>query len=193
MSREERVLRGQASIESLVILIAALIVAAATAGVIVHTTGVLQSKSSVTSGDVSAEITTSLDVVSVTGRIDSNGSTPVVDSLRVIIARDGGDSPIDLGEALVRVHSDTGVESLTYNASMSTRGNSFTVVAYRDDDGSAPVLTEAADRFALVANTSALQPTETVRVDLVLRTGATKTVRVRVPRDLEGQSAITLR
>jgi flagellin-like protein len=70
--------RGQVGIGTLIIFIALVLVAAVAAGVLVNTSGELQSRASDTGSDAQAQVSNQIDVVSATGEdgdASANGAT----------------------------------------------------------------------------------------------------------------------
>jgi flagellin FlaB len=106
--------RSQVGIETLVIFVAMILVAAVGAGMLVNTAGILQSKASTTSQDSQALVTNQLQVIGVTGAVTDDypwecGSYSWTDyypeytvyKLTITVKKAHGADPIDLSGATV--------------------------------------------------------------------------------------------
>lgn len=109
--------KAQSGVGTLIIFIAMLLVAAIAAGVLIQTTGSLQNKALITGTQSKAQISTHIDVLSVTG---TNGSDSVVENVSIIARLSAGSESIDLNE-LVLI-SDTPSSSESFQKS---NGSSF--------------------------------------------------------------------
>ncbi|MFB6109746.1 MAG: archaellin/type IV pilin N-terminal domain-containing protein [Halodesulfurarchaeum sp.] len=183
--------RGQIGVGTIVILIAVLLVAATTAGVLFNVTGLLQSRADVTGEAVRAEVGDPIRVAAVTGRVNETADPRVLTRVRVIVELEAG-SNVDLSQASIRLRAPGTSQFLQYDPEDPIRGERFTVSALSDPDGSAPVLTEPGDTFAVVIDTPALRPYEPVTLRITLDSGASTTVEFRVPARVRTRSAVSL-
>lgn len=183
--------RAQIGAGTLLILVAVLIVAATTAGVLFNVTGALESRADITGEAVSSEVEDPLRVAAVTGRVDETADPRVLSQVRLVVELDGGPG-VDLSRASVWLQTPDGTDSLRYDPAAPIQGERFAVEALTDPDSSAPVLTESADSFAVVLDTPALQAHDPVTLEVTLASGATETVEFRVPERVRTQSAVTL-
>jgi len=174
--------RGQVGIETLIIFIAMILVAAVAAGVLINTAGFLQNKASSTSQDSEDQVSNQVIVISATGNVDATNSPNVVNETELTVMKSPGADEIDLGAATVEWVGPNGTTTLVYNESTSeawlnnTDGTvKFGVSAIKDDGNSHPVLTSKEDRFTLTINhtgadgiddTNSLTPDETVLTPL---------------------------
>lgn len=184
--------RGQIGAGTLLILIAVLIVAATTAGVLFDVTDSLQSEASVTGAAVGEEVDSDLRVAAVTGRVNQSRDPVALETLRIVVARDGAEGAVDLSKSSVRVQTDTGTSNLDYATDGPVAGSTFGVESLRDPDGSATVIDGVEDRFAVVIETPPLEVGDQIRVELVQASGSTETVTVRVPERIRTESPLTL-
>ncbi|MFB6134976.1 MAG: hypothetical protein ABEJ55_08305 [Halanaeroarchaeum sp.] len=184
---------GQIAVGTLVILIAAILVATATAGVLLQTAGVLQSESADASDQIANRVSPDLSIVTATGVVNQSAADPVVEDVRVIVTSGEGNDGADLSDAQVRVVGPTERAVLSYSRTGPTRGETFGVEALVDRDDSAPVLSQSSDRFAVVVATESLAPGDRLTVEVLLESGRSTTVRVAVPEQLDGESAVELR
>lgn len=176
---------------TIIVLIAVLIVAATTAGVLLNVTDSLQSEAGVTGESVSAEVESPVRIAAVTGRVNQTATPPVLDQARIILSLDGS-SPVDLDEAAVRIEAAGSQDKLVYNAEGSQEGTHYGIDPVVDPDDSAPTLTDLDDRFAVVVDTPPLTGGELVLIHIALETGASKTVRFRVPDRIASADAVTV-
>ena len=182
--------RGQIGAGTIVILIAVLIVAATTAGVLFNVTGVLQSQAGSAGDTVTSEVESPIQIVALTGRVDGTAEPPAVNRTRVVVALDGAQSA-DLEDATVHLETSAGFYDLVYSPSGAVEGESYGIDPISDPDGSTPVLSESEDRFAVVLETPPLTPNDRVSVEITLETGASETVQGRIPDGIESESAVT--
>lgn len=183
--------RAQIGASTIIILIAALLIAATTAGVLVNVTGFLQTEASESGQSVSAEVRSPIRFAAVTGQV--NQTTPrTLNETRITVALDGS-TPIDLDDATVRLETAQAISTLVYDPAGPEQGTSFGVDPVVDVDGTAPTLTDSDDRFAIVLDTPQLEVGDSVMIRLSLETGASQTVRFRVPARIESADRVTLR
>ncbi|MFP4530461.1 MAG: hypothetical protein ACLFNC_04135 [Halodesulfurarchaeum sp.] len=183
--------RAQIGAGTIVILIAVLVVAATTAGVLFNVTGVLQSQAGVTGDTVGSAVESPIRVAAVTGRVAQTDTPPAINRARVVIALDGSDA-VELDDATVRFESSASHETLVYDPTGPVEGESFDIDPLVDPDGSAPTLSETADRFAIEIETSSLVSGDRVRIQINFESGASKAVRVRVPEEIADETAVTM-
>ncbi len=191
MDQDRTMNRGQIGASTIIILIAALLIAATTAGVLVNVTGFLQSEASDSGQSVSAEVRSPIRFAAVTGGVDTTTSPRTLNQTRITVALDGS-SPVDLDDATVRVESSQAISTLVYDPAGPVQGTSFGIDPVVDVDGSAPTLTDREDRFAIVIDTPQLEVGDPVLIRLSLETGASQTVRFRVPARIESADRVTL-
>lgn len=152
----------------------------------------LRSEASVTGAAVGAEVESDLQVAAVTGRVNQSREPSALETLRIVVARDGADGGVDLSAATVGVETQGSVDTLEYGAEGTDQGSTFGIEALVDEDGSAPVLDASGDRFAVVVATSPLEVGETVRARITLGSGSTRTVEVTVPRRIHEETTVGL-
>ncbi len=184
--------RGQIGAGTIVILIAVLIVAATTAGVLFNVTGILQSQAGATGDTVGAEAESPIRVAAVTGRVDQTTTPSVLNRTRVVVALDAT-TAVDLDEATVQLETSVGHDTLVYGPDGPVEGERYAIDPLVDSKNTAPTLTRSSDRFAIVIETPSLSPDDRLMVRISLESGATETVRVRIPEQIETESAVTLR
>jgi flagellin FlaB len=208
--------RGQVGIGTLIVFIAMVLVAAIAAGVLINTAGFLQSKSEAAGQQSGQQVTNRLQTIGSTGEIHSEE----VGVVRLTVKKAPGADDIDLENATVQWVGEQGTFNLV-NASVDSAGadGHFGIIAFKDPDGSAPVLNDPDDRMVMVFDvgdndtdvdnfnhnqdgssdegddyfsSNRLGEGETVQVKITTKSGATTTERLVVPETLSGSSAVTL-
>ncbi|MFC7132886.1 MULTISPECIES: archaellin/type IV pilin N-terminal domain-containing protein [Salinibaculum] len=196
--------RGQAGIGTLIILIAAMLIAALSVGVMFETTGLLQGKTASASGDVSDQITGQIEIIAVSGQV-YDGTT--VDVVNVTVKSADGKA-VDLRDATIQWVGPSGAATLVWAGANAT-GPTFGITmvgsagqrVLADDTDRATLTIDPGD--AINATTridgqtvdieetgAGLQPGDRVSVDIV--TDSTTTYSLRVPDSLRGNETVGL-
>jgi flagellin-like protein len=181
--------RGQVGIGTLIIFIAMVLVAAVAAGVLVNTSGLLQSQAEDTGADAQAQVSNQIDVVSAAGKVSSGN----VETVTLTVKKSPGSDPIDLSAATIEYTSGANSVTLTHETSTSAtefttaveKGNSATVL---DDNGERIKIT--IDASAIESATSGIEAGEEVTLRIVDQSGATTVYGVNVPDVLSGQTYV---
>lgn len=189
---EQATEKAQIGVGTLIVLIAVLIVAATTAGVLFNVTDILRSQAGESGETVGAAVESPIRVAGVTGRVNQSAAPAVLNRTRIVVALDGS-GPVDLEDGTINLETTDSIETLVYRAEGPERGVSYGVEPIVDPDTSAPTLSDSADRFALVIETAGLSPGDRVTIRVSLESGASETIRFRVPDELDSKSAVTLR
>ena len=146
--------RGITGIGVLILFIALVLVAAIASGVILDTAGFLQNRASDTGTDSTNQVSNQVQVLAVTGDVASDAADGI-DALRVNVFKSPGAADIDLDGATIQYVAPDGSAVLTLDSANTTADNgsaAYDVSAYRDTDGSAPVLNAEDDRFEILIN-----------------------------------------
>jgi flagellin-like protein len=183
--------RGQVGIGTLIIFIALVLVAAVAAGVLIDTSGELESRASDTGDDAQAEVSNQIDVVSATG-VDS-GTSGGIDSITLVVKKSPGSDPIDLAGTTIQYQSGSSSQTLTYQASGSggADGTHFTTnqvggsgpTTVLDDNGERVKITIDADE---VEGGTDLSEGSNVQLEIVDQSGASTVYGVNIPDVLTG-------
>jgi flagellin FlaB len=172
--------RGQVGIGTLIIFIALVLVAAVAAGVLVNTSGELQSRASDTGDDAQAQVSNQIDVVSATAK-DTNDPSEDVEEVTLVVKKSPGSDPIDLTAATIEYTSDSSSKTLT--------DSDFTVSGI---DGAGTTLENAGERaeitidLAGTSGLSALGEGQSAQLEIVDQSGASTVYGVNVPNVLTG-------
>ena len=179
--------RAQSGIGTLIILIAAILVATIAVGVFFDIAGLLEGKSQTTSEDINQQFTNQLEIVTVSGRI--SGDTVDLVNVTVKPASDSGTA--DLRDVVVRWIGPDGARTYTW-AGSETAGPNFTVTVF--GDAGETTLSDETDYATLTLDPTdggtALAEGETATVTLI--SSSEVTYRLRVPRPLPGKASVEL-
>ncbi|WP_159898737.1 archaellin/type IV pilin N-terminal domain-containing protein [Salinirussus salinus] len=183
--------RGQVGIGTLIIFIALVLVAAVAAGVLIDTSGQLESRASDTGADAQAEVSNQVEVVSATG-IDTSDNNKI-DEIELVIKKSAGSDPIDLSSTTIQYNSGSAVKSLEQGSLASDK---FSVTSVVDDSGeisASNVLANSADRAKITIDADAVEGStdlsagSDVDLKIVDQSGASTVYGVNVPDVLTGK------
>jgi len=197
--------RAQAGVGTLVILIAAMLIAALTVGVFFETAGTFQTETEDTSDDVTDQLTGRLEVIAVSGQV-ANGST--IELVNITVKSADGRA-IDLQEGTIQWVGPSGSASLVW-AGKRTNGPTFGITMV-ESSTERRVLTGETDRATLTVDPGnainattringtvvdigdtgpGLQPGERVLVELL--TESSTSYRITVPDRLSDNETVSL-
>jgi flagellin-like protein len=178
--------RGQVGIGTLIIFIALVLVSAVAAGVLIDTSGQLESRASDTGEDAQAQVSNQIDVVSATG-VDTNGDDGV-ETIELVVKKSPGSDPIDLSDATIQYQSESSVETLTH-VSGSATATEFSTTSIEGD--SSTVLDDNGERVKITISASDVEGSDlsagsSVDLKIVDQSGASTVYGVNVPDVLTG-------
>ena len=176
--------RGQVGIGTLIIFIALVLVAAVAAGVLIDTSGQLESRASDTGADAQAEVSNQIDVVSATG--ETSGSS--VDTVTLVVKKSPGSDPIDLSAATIEYTSDTSSVTLTHDSSAGSASFSTTSKAGSASDD---ILDSNNERIEITIDTASIESSSLsagadADLEIVDQSGASTVYGVNIPDVLSG-------
>jgi flagellin-like protein len=191
--------RGQVGIETLIIFIAMILVAAVAAGVLINTAGFLQNKAKATSSDSTEQVSNQVIVVSAIGQVNSTGDN--VTALNFTVMQSPGAKEIDMAEMTIEWIGPDGHATLTYQNTTPGVGE-FDVDGVKDNDNSDPVLNARDDRFVVdiplghpnqsTSNVQYLEEGDEATVRFVTQSGSTYTYIVNVPESLSSYKSSSI-
>ena len=188
--------RGQVGIGTLIIFIAMVLVAAVAAGVLVNTSGLLQSKAEDTGADAQAQVSNQIEVVSATGvAVDGNAG---VERIELVVKKSAGSDPIDLSRASIQYTGDSASETLTHATDFSA--TEFNTTELKDIGGSADgetVLDANGDRMRINISATNIEGSdvsegEEITLRIVDQSGATTVYGVNIPDTLGSRSYVSV-
>jgi flagellin-like protein len=187
--------RGQVGIGVLIIFIALVLVAAVAAGVLINTSGMLQSQAEDTGADAQAQVSNQIQVVSATGVVASDDSG--VEDVQLVVKKSAGSEPLDLSQATIQYTSDTASATLVdANGTGSASATEF-LVGTTDDpttEATDKVLENGEKLVITVSGDSLESPNvaagEEVELQIVDQSGASTIYGVNVPDVLSGKDYV---
>jgi len=122
--------KAEGGIGTLILFIAMLLVAAIAAGVLIQTTGALQNKALSTGQQARTQISTHVQVISVSG---TNASDNMLDNLSAIIKLAPGSESIEFDETVIMVSTKNTMQALQYESNQSDFENIEYIVSYMNN------------------------------------------------------------
>ncbi len=186
--------RGQVGIGTLIIFIALVLVAAVAAGVLVNTSGELQSTAADTGSQAQAEVSNQVDVLSATGVAGAN--SPVT-KVNLTLKKSAGADEIDLEEATIRYTADSASQTLVFGERSDSdgppNGTAFAVAAVGGTGASPTVLEDTDERVIVTLDTAAIHEGSGLSaggeatVEIIDQSGASTTYGVNVPSVVDSE------
>ncbi|QDX40992.1 archaellin/type IV pilin N-terminal domain-containing protein [Salarchaeum sp. JOR-1] len=172
--------RGQLGIETIVVFVAMVLVAALAAGLLVNTAGVLQQASTSTGQESQSMVTDRVSLVSIVGNVSESGN--YVEHVRVLIGLSPGSGTVNLSQAVVYTKTDEWSRWTEFNSD-------DIVLASEDEDCYA--LTEG--ELCTTGFDGRLEPGEEITIKIVTASGAVTHARFAIPQAIQGEEAVVLR
>ncbi len=165
--------KGAIGIETLIVFIAMVLVAAVSAAVLIQTVGYLQQKAMATGRETTKQVSSGIKVDQVLGYYDS--ASGGITKLAVIAEPNTGGQPIDLSKVTITISNGEKAAVLHYNSTyfatltsggdifsstaFPTTGTNFGIIVLEDADSSITATTptmNSGDRVALAINATAV-------------------------------------
>ncbi|HET6398635.1 MAG TPA: archaellin/type IV pilin N-terminal domain-containing protein [Candidatus Thermoplasmatota archaeon] len=187
---------AETGIGTMIVFIAAVLVAAIAAGVLISTSGNLQEKSSRTGEEATQQVASNLLVQNALGRRDDASSARLQD-MELFISLAPGADDMDLSEMRIQVTNATQIVTLAYAGSPGA--THFAASAVRDADGSFSATTPVMSAGDLIkvdldldAAGLAFGPREHVRIVLLPEVGASVSASLRMPNSYGTHTVVEL-
>lgn len=194
--------RGQAGIGTLILFIAVILVAAVTAGVLISTTGLLQTQAQETGTESTEQVTDNVEIINTAGTINETGDVRVVNETRIAVQLAPSATRVDLerlaiqytggGHAAVLVYEDQ------YEGGTNRGGYRLHPITTSTDEH---VLIDTSERYEIVIPVDGqsinghpqpiqggLGPATEVEITISTRSGAQRTTTLRTPNSFAGTS-----
>ena len=187
---------AETGIGTMIVFIAAVLVAAIAAGVLISTSGKLQEKSSRTGEEATEQVASNMAIQSVVGKRDATSDSGLKD-MEIYLSLSPGASELDLEQLKIQIQNATQIKTLSYAQAASA--TAFSAAAVRDADGSfsaaAPVMT-AGDLVKIVIelDTASLEfePRDSIRVVLLPEVGSSVSTGFNTPNSYGTKTVLEL-
>jgi archaeal flagellin FlaB len=131
--------RAQVGIGTMIVFIAAILVAATAAAVLIDTSGKLQERSSSTGNEATQQVASNLVLVQVYGERDA--ITDPLQRIYYMLTLAPGASPVDLQELRIQVSNGTATTMYNYTTQETPAAGQFSIQFERDHGDTDPVMT----------------------------------------------------
>jgi len=179
--RPER--RAQIGVETLIVFIAMVLVAAIAAGVLINTAGSLQSQASDTGTETQQAVANQIEVVHAYGDIDDTDND--VDQINLVVKKSAGSDVIDIDSMTVQYTSESTSDTLEYEDGGGADAFDTEAVGGTESE---TALTDTSDRIEIQIELTdtgedgeALDPGDSATIELVDQSGAQFSYGVTVP------------
>ncbi len=191
--------RGQVGIGTLIVFISMVLVAAIAAGVLINTTGFLQSQSEQTGQESTSQAADRIQVVTAVGSV----SNKEVTRINMTVKKAPGAEDVALGNMTVEYVDEDQIVTLAHPDTDLGPGadGSFSMYTLADPDGSingSKILNEPDDRAIVEldqegsAFSEQLDEGDSADITITTRSGGKTTVAITVPDSLFQKSSVSL-
>jgi len=141
--------RGQVGIETLIVFIALVLVAAIAAGVLINTAGFLQTQAEETGTESTDQVADNINVIGQVGDVESSGGP--ISTVRLTVQRSPGSSEIDLSGLSIQYVGDNGFAQLVHGVDETADGDAgYLIQPVTAESEQDPVITDDGDRYQIV-------------------------------------------
>ncbi|MDX1611339.1 MAG: archaellin/type IV pilin N-terminal domain-containing protein [Candidatus Thermoplasmatota archaeon] len=191
--------RAEVGIGTMIVFIAAVIVAAVAAAVLINTAGNLQRKASETGSETTEEVAANIFVRDIVGTVSTINSTEYVDGVDYYISLAPGAEAVDLTSMVVRWQHDNDLTDMEYQSGTCDRlASGFCITDVKDGsgDGDATVLAEG-DRVRIHLDLNgaaeAVATRASASVLFIPETGSPVDAGFKTPPTFGGETYVSLK
>lgn len=194
--------RGQAGIGTLILFIAVVLVAAVTAGVLISTTGLLQTQAQETGTESTEQVTDNVEIINTAGTINETGDVRVVNETRIAVQLAPSATRVDLERLAIQYTGGDNAALLVYEdryeGDVNRGGYRLHPITTSTDEN---VLIDTSERYEIVIPVDGqsingypqsieggLGPAAEVEITISTRSGAQRTTTLRTPNSFAGTS-----
>jgi len=180
--------RGQVGIGTLIIFIAMVLVAAVAAGVLINTSGMLESQASTTADDTQDQVTNNVEFVSATGEVDSDDD--VINAVSFTVMKGAGADAISISDATLEFASNDATQTFDLSNADEDASSATAVTLNMLKGSDTSVLQNQDERleinlqFANAADVDPMDQGDSATVTFVDQSGAESLYGVNVPDTL---------
>ncbi|ERG89445.1 MAG: archaeal flagellin N-terminal-like domain protein [halophilic archaeon J07HX5] len=176
--------RGQVGIGTLIIFIALVLVAAVAAGVLITTSGSLQSQAESTGEQTQSEVSNAVDVVTATG----NANGDAVANVTLTVKKGPGSESVDLNDSTIQYTAANAEQALVHGSNASDTEFSTSSLT----DGDAEVLSNTNERIEITIDLSSIENTddglledESATLEIIDQSGASTSFELNAPQVID--------
>jgi flagellin FlaB len=204
-TRNRRNDQAEVGIGTMIVFIAAVIVAAIAAAVLVNTAGNLQRKASETGDETTQEVSGNVFVRDIVGGVDTNLDTDKINEVNLTVALAPGADPVDLEQLHIRWQDNGTLQELSFNGhsgsasdtTCSQFSDGFCIINVKEETNSNYHVLEKGDTvhlsIAMKGHSEYLETRKEVSVNLIPETGSPVQTGFTTPASYNGDSYVILK
>lgn len=192
--------RAEVGIGTLIVFIAAVLVAAVAAAVLINTSGQVQERGQQTGREATQEVASNLQLFQITASRNSNTGDMLY--LNITVGTAAGSFPIDLSNTTIILRSNTTLKELAYINGAATANGKFNATDVRDANDSFTTANPTLDsndlarvmiNLASTANNMPLAQGDHLDIKIVPPVGATLLANIEMPSSFGTDTMIVVR